>query len=200
VIHSSIILASHNAGKKEELQAVFKHFSLNLENAPTDWPEVEETGLTFVENALLKARSAAAYTQKPALADDSGIVVPALNGAPGIYSARYSGEKATATDNIKKLLQEMKDVPESNRNAFFYCCLVLLKHENDPLPIIAQGIWPGRVLTEPRGTGGFGYDPIMYMPDCGCTAAELPAGEKSKISHRARAAAQLQQQLEQYYA
>ncbi len=192
---SSIILASHNEGKKEELQAVLKHLPFTIENAPAHWPEVEETGLTFVENALLKARSAAAFTQKPAISDDSGIVVPALNGAPGIYSARYAGINAKAQDNIKKLLNDMRDLPENQRHAFFYCCLVYLRDENDPLPIIAEGIWHGTVLTEPRGTNGFGYDPIMYMPDCKCTAAELSDAEKSRLSHRARAAKQLNEKM-----
>ena len=160
----TIILASHNKGKKQELQDVLQAFPFVIQNAPDNWPEVEETGLTFVENALLKARSAAAFTGLPAIADDSGLVVPALNGAPGLYSARYAGEHGNAAENNKKLLQDMQDIPEQNRQAFFYCCLVILRSADDPLPIIAEGRWYGKVLTTPQGTHGFGYDPIVWTP------------------------------------
>lgn len=197
----TIILASHNEGKKEELQAVLKDFPFtipfSIKVAPSDWPEVEETGLTFVENAILKARSAAAFTGLPALSDDSGLVVPALNGAPGIYSARYSGEKATASSNIKKLLDDMRDIPDDQRHAYFYCCLVFMRHADDPLPIIAEGQWHGTILKTPQGTHGFGYDPIVKINDVGCTAAELSDEKKSQQSHRARAAAQLKIKLQE---
>lgn len=192
---NTIILASHNEGKREELQAVLHDFPYTLQNAPEDWPEVEETGLTFVENALLKARSAAQYTGLPALADDSGIVVPALGGAPGIYSARYAGMQANAQDNIQKLLQEMTDVPDHNRHAFFYCCLVLMRHAHDQLPLIAEGIWPGKILFASQGHNGFGYDPIVWIPETQCSAAELSDRDKSRLSHRARAAQALRQKL-----
>ena len=191
-----IILASHNPGKKEELQSVFQHFSITIQNAPDNWPEVEETGLSFVENAILKARSAAVFTGKPAIADDSGIVVPALQGAPGIYSARYAGEKASASDNIDKLLSEMANIPDSDRHAFFYCCLVFLRNGNDPFPVIAEGIWPGHILHARQGNGGFGYDPIVYISEYGCSAAELTEEKKSQLSHRARAAQEMKKKLE----
>jgi XTP/dITP diphosphohydrolase len=191
----TIILASHNLGKRQELQAVLEGFPFTIQNAPDDWPEVDETGLTFVENAILKARSAAQFTGLPALADDSGIVVPALNGAPGIYSARYAGEKATAQDNIRKLLADMTAIPTENRQAFFYCCLVLMLHAHDQSPIIAEGIWPGVILPAPQGNNGFGYDPIVWIPDMQCSAAEMPDSEKSRLSHRARAAQELLKKL-----
>lgn len=192
---STIILASHNLGKRDELQAVFQDFPFVLQNAPDDWPEVAETGLTFVENALLKARSAAAHTGLPALADDSGIVVPALNGAPGIYSARYAGEKANAEDNYNKLLLDMADIPDEKRNAYFYCCLVLMRHKLDQTPIIAEGIWKGSILRAPQGNNGFGYDPVVWIPETQCSAAELADSEKSRLSHRRQAALELKKKL-----
>jgi XTP/dITP diphosphohydrolase len=191
----TLILASHNLGKRDELQAVLQDFPYVIQNAPDDWPEVDETGLTFVENAILKARSAAEHTGLPALADDSGIVVPALNGAPGIYSARYAGEKANAQDNINKLLHDMLDIPETHRQAYFYCCLVFMRHKDDQIPIIAQGMWPGIILRSPQGSNGFGYDPIVWIPETQCSAAELSDSEKSRLIHRARAAAELKNKL-----
>ncbi len=191
----TLILASHNLGKRDELQAVLQDFPYVIQNAPDDWPEVDETGLTFVENAILKARSAAKHTGLPALADDSGIVVPALNGAPGIYSARYAGEKESAQGNINKLLHDMLDIPETHRQAYFYCCLVFMRHKDDQIPIIAQGMWPGIILRSPQGSNGFGYDPIVWIPETQCSAAELSDSEKSRLSHRARAAAELKKKL-----
>jgi XTP/dITP diphosphohydrolase len=149
--------------------------------------EVEETGLTFVENALLKARNATRHTGLPAIADDSGIEVDALHGAPGIYSARYAGEGASDARNLEKLLADLRDVPEARRTARFVCLMVYLRHELDPTPIICQGSWEGRVLFEPRGAGGFGYDPVFFVPTHSCSSAELPPEVKNQLSHRGQA-------------
>ena len=143
--------------------------------------------LTFVENALLKARNAASHTGLAAIADDSGIEVDALNGAPGIYSARYGGKGATDADNLRKLLEALRDVPDAERGARFVCLIVYLRHAGDPTPVIAQGIWEGRILREPRGGGGFGYDPVFWVPTHQCTSAELPAEVKNALSHRGQA-------------
>ncbi len=181
-----IVLASSNAGKIKELSALL--LPLNIELIPQlalGVNDAEETGITFVENALLKARHAAAQTGLPAIADDSGLVVPALQGAPGIYSARYAGKKAESNDNIAKLLHELAQVPEENRQAYFFCCLTFLSHAQDPTPLICTGKWYGKILHETRGTQGFGYDPIFYLPDQGKTAAELPLEIKNTLSHRA---------------
>ena len=154
-------------------------------------PEVEETGLTFVENALLKARHAAQHTGLPALADDSGLVVDALGGAPGIYSARYAGPGAGDQANMDKLLQALAGVSAEQRSGRFVCALVLLHHAADPTPIICQASWEGMILTEPRGTHGFGYDPVFFVPDQNRTAAELDPASKNRLSHRGRALAEL---------
>ncbi len=158
-------------------------------------PEAEETGLTFVENAILKARNAALYTGLPALADDSGLAVDALGGAPGIYSARYAGFGAGDRANIDKLLAELAGVPAERRTARFVCALALLHHPADPTPLICQGSWEGIILTEPRGVGGFGYDPVFFVPGENRTAAELEPAVKNRLSHRGRALAQLAQLL-----
>ncbi len=152
---------------------------------------VEETGLTFVENALLKARAASQASGLPALGDDSGLVVDALNGQPGIYSARFAGENATDQDNNALLLERLDGVPMERRQASFYCCLALLRHAADPAPIIVSGIWHGHILETPRGDNGFGYDPLFQDPHLGITAAELPFSEKARISHRGKALAEL---------
>jgi XTP/dITP diphosphohydrolase len=186
-----IVLATNNRGKIAELQAILSpticisQDSLGIEPAA-------ETGLSFIENALIKARAASRMANKPALADDSGLVVPSLNGAPGIYSARFAGENASDADNIRLLLQRLENRPSSDRSAFFYCAIALVQHANDPMPIIACGQWSGMINTEPSGNQGFGYDPIFYLPDYQCTAAELPSQVKNSISHRAKALAQLQ--------
>ncbi|HYQ38633.1 MAG TPA: RdgB/HAM1 family non-canonical purine NTP pyrophosphatase, partial [Pseudomonas sp.] len=156
--------------------------------------EPEETGLSFVENAILKARHAARVSGLPALADDSGLAVDALGGAPGIYSARYAGGKDDAANNAK-LLAELADVPDAERGAQFVCALALVRHAEDPLPILCEGLWHGRILHEARGEHGFGYDPLFWVPECDCASAELPAAEKNRLSHRARAMAQLKQRL-----
>jgi len=185
------VLASGNLGKLAEMQFLLSDASMSvLPQSEFQVPEVEETGLTFVENALIKARHAAKYAQLPAIADDSGLEVDALQGAPGIYSARYA-QQTGGSDNNKRLLQALKDVPEDQRNARFQCVIVLLRHEKDPMPVICQGTWTGRILLAPQGQFGFGYDPIFYVPSQQCSAAELAPHVKNKISHRGQALAQL---------
>lgn len=183
-----IIFASNNLGKINELQHLLAGTDLEIiPQKKLSVPDISETGTTFVENALLKARHACQQTGLPAIADDSGLIVNALKGAPGIYSARYAGEKANSKDNINKLLNEMRQSPESNRDAYFYCVLVMMMHEHDPTPLICEGAWQGVILTAPRGDNGFGYDPIFFDRDEGVTAAELPLFKKNQISHRAKA-------------
>lgn len=191
-----LILATGNPGKVRELEAVLAGFDLDI--APQSAfavPEVEETGLTFVENALIKARNAARHGGLPALADDSGLVVDALEGAPGIYSARYAGPGANDRANIDKLLAELAGLPAARRSARFVCALALLRHPADPTPLICQASWEGMVLAEPRGAGGFGYDPVFWVPDQGRTAAELEPDVKNRLSHRGQALALLRQRL-----
>lgn len=183
-----VVLASSNPGKVREVGQILA--SLDMAVAPQSEfgvPDADETGLTFIENALLKARNAASHTGLPAIADDSGIEVDALNGAPGIYSARYAGPGASDTDNLRKLLAALREVPEAGRGARFVCLIVYLRHAADPTPIIAQGIWEGRILNEPRGSGGFGYDPVFWVPTHQCASAELPAEVKNALSHRGQA-------------
>jgi XTP/dITP diphosphohydrolase len=186
--YTKVVLASNNAGKVREFNQLFKAF--NIEVVPQqefNIEEVEETGLTFVENALLKARHAAKISGLPAIADDSGIEVDALQGAPGIYSARFSGENATDKTNCDKLLRDLKDTPTDQRNARFQCLLVFMRHGNDPVPLICQGSWEGQILTEPQGDNGFGYDPIFYIEAHQCSAAQLQSEVKNKLSHRGKA-------------
>ena len=183
-----LVLASHNAGKLVEMQEILADLPLQITSAAElGLGDVEETGLTFIENAILKARHAAKVTALPAIADDSGLAVDVLGGAPGIYSARYSGEDATDQKNLQKLLETMKDVPDDQRQARFHCVLVYLRHAEDPTPLVCHGSWPGVITREPAGTGGFGYDPIFFVPSEGKTAAELTREEKSAISHRGQA-------------
>lgn len=192
-----IVLATANPGKLRELQAVLA--GLDFEIVPQSAfgvPEAEETGLTFIENALLKARNAALYTGLPALADDSGLAVDALGGVPGIYSARYAGAGAGDRANIGKLLAELEGVPAERRTARFVCVLALLHHPADPTPLICQGSWEGTILTEPRGEGGFGYDPIFFAPGEQRTAAELEPAVKNQISHRGQALVLLRRYLQ----
>jgi XTP/dITP diphosphohydrolase len=183
-----IVLASSNPGKVREINAMLAGLHLTVvPQSDFSVVEVEETGLTFVENALLKARNATRHTGLPAIADDSGIEVDALHGAPGIYSARYAGEGASDARNLEKLLADLRDVPEARRTARFVCLMVYLRHELDPTPIICQGSWEGRVLFEPRGAGGFGYDPVFFVPTHSCSSAELPPEVKNQLSHRGQA-------------
>ena len=191
-----IILASNNEGKIIELQALLDAFNYTIiPQTQLGIPEIAETGLTFVENAIAKARHACQLGKQPAIADDSGLVVPALAGAPGIYSARYAGKNATARANIEKLLSEMRDVLPEKRGAHFHCTLVYLTHAEDPAPLICEGIWIGSILSAPTGTRGFGYDPLFYDPYEKCSAAELPLEKKNKISHRGQALRTLLEKL-----
>lgn len=183
-----VVLATGNAGKVRELASLLSDFGLDVV-AQTDLgvDSAEETGLTFIENAILKARHAAQITGLPAIADDSGLAVDALGGAPGIYSARYSGEDATDRQNLEKLLHTLQDIPDEKRQAQFHCVLVYMRHADDPTPVVCHGRWPGVIACEPAGDGGFGYDPIFFVPSEGKTAAELTREEKSAISHRGQA-------------
>jgi XTP/dITP diphosphohydrolase len=185
---SKIVLASGNKGKLREFAEMFAPFNIDvLPQSDFNVPEAEETGLTFIENAIIKARNAALHTGLPAIADDSGIEVDYLLGAPGIYSARYSGEHATDESNLKALLQALDGVPDNERAARYQCVLVLMRHSKDPSPLIAQADWQGRILTAPTGNGGFGYDPIFWVPETECSAAELSSEQKHAISHRGKA-------------
>jgi len=196
-----IVLASNNKGKMREFGEMLA--TLNMEVIPQanfDIEDADETGLTFVENAIIKARHASAIAGLPAIADDSGLEVDFLNGAPGIYSARYSdmenaGKDATDEKNLLKLLDALKDVPEEKRTARFQCVLVYMRHAADPTPIICQGAWEGIITTEKHGDDGFGYDPIFYVPEYNCTAAELKSEQKNKLSHRGMALDALMKKL-----
>lgn len=192
-----LVLASGNAGKLTELRALLgSGFELHAQSE-FGIEDAEETGATFVENAILKARHAARISGLPALADDSGLCVDALRGAPGLYSARYAGKHGDHQANIDKLLRDLDGVADAGRTARFVCVLVLLQHADDPLPVIAQGLWEGRILRARAGHGGFGYDPVFFSPTHGCSAAELPAEIKNRDSHRGLALAQLQIALRQ---
>ncbi|WP_457667069.1 XTP/dITP diphosphatase [Thiolapillus sp.] len=183
-----IVLASNNQGKVREIGQLLADQEMEvLPQSAFDIPETEETGLTFVENAILKARNAAALSGLPAIADDSGLEVDALKGAPGIYSARFAGPDASDADNNRKMLAELEDVPDAQRTARFQCLMVYMRHGEDPVPIICQGTWEGRILHSPRGENGFGYDPLFFVPEKDCSAAELPAEVKNAMSHRGKA-------------
>ena len=187
-----IVLASGNVGKAREISEMLANHRIEvLPQSAFNVVEVEETGLTFVENALLKARNAAAQSGLPAIADDSGLEVDALHGAPGIYSARYAGSTASDSDNLTKLLTALADVPGAQRTARFQCLIVYMEHANDPTPLICQGTWEGRILFESRGTQGFGYDPVFFVRTHNCSAAELPPVAKNNLSHRGQALRQL---------
>jgi XTP/dITP diphosphohydrolase len=186
--NKKIIFASSNPGKINELQAMLENFHWQIiPQATLGIEDADETGLTFVENALLKARHACEQSGKPAIADDSGLVVYALDGAPGIYSARYAGKHSDSKRNTEKLLAEMEGIPDENRRAHFHCSLVYMEHAKDPAPIICEGIWYGTILHSPTGTSGFGYDPVFYDENEKGSAAELPPEIKNKISHRGQA-------------
>lgn len=188
----NVVIASDNKGKILEIQSYLGDLAITLVPQSTfAIPAIEETGLSFVENALLKARNAAKHSGLPALADDSGLAVDALEGEPGIYSARYAGINASDDDNIQKLLNNMASIPEGHREASFYCALAFVRHARDPVPIICLGQWQGTLLTQRQGTQGFGYDPIFYVPQTHCSAAELSLTQKNQLSHRAKALKQL---------
>ena len=187
-----IILASGNAGKLREFQQLLADCGFDvIPQSAYQIDNADETGLTFVENAIIKARHACQHTGLPAIADDSGLEVDALNGRPGIYSARYAGTQASDSANNTKLLQELNDVMEDQRTARYHCVLAFMQHAEDPTPILCHGVWEGRILSTPRGEGGFGYDPLFFVPTHNCAAAELDKAEKNRISHRGIAMAQL---------
>ncbi|ARU30052.1 XTP/dITP diphosphatase [Cellvibrio sp. PSBB006] len=187
-----IILASGNAGKLREFQQLLADCGFDvIPQSAYQIDNADETGLTFVENAIIKARHACQHTGLPAIADDSGLEVDALNGRPGIYSARYAGTQASDSANNTKLLQELNDVMEDQRTARYHCVLAFMWHAEDPTPILCHGVWEGRILSTPRGEGGFGYDPLFFVPTHNCAAAELDKAEKNRISHRGIAMAQL---------
>ena len=191
-----LVLASSNTGKLAELRPLLADTGLELvAQSELGVQDAIEDGLTFVENALIKARHACRQTGLPALADDSGIVVDALGGAPGLVSAHYAGVHGDGPGNIARVLRELEDVPEERRTARFHCTLVLLRHSEDPQPIIAEGSWEGRILFAPRGDGGFGYDPIFYDPALRAGAGEMSAELKNRVSHRGRALAVLREKL-----
>jgi XTP/dITP diphosphohydrolase len=185
-----LVLATRNQGKVEEMRPMLAGIGFNLINqTDTDIPSAVEDGATFVENALIKARAVARATGLACIADDSGLVVQALNGAPGIYSARYAGEDASDADNNHRLLEALSE--QTDRRAFFFCCMIFLRSAQDPTPLIATAQWHGEILQAPRGDGGFGYDPLFWLPKHQQSAAQLPKATKNKISHRGQACAQL---------
>ncbi|WP_261816016.1 XTP/dITP diphosphatase [Vibrio gallicus] len=191
-----LVLATGNQGKVREMANLLSDFGFDV-RAQSEFKvsDVPETGTTFIENAIIKARHAAQQTGLPAIADDSGLEVDFLQGAPGIYSARYAGEDASDQQNLEKLLEEMKDVPQPSRSARFHCVLVYMRHANDPTPIVCHGKWEGRILSEAQGENGFGYDPVFYVPEDDCASAELPAERKKQLSHRGKALTKLFQEL-----
>ena len=192
----TLVLATSNRGKLAEIRPVLADCGWNLvAQSELGVEGAIEDGKTFVENALIKARNACARTGLPALADDSGLVIDALNGAPGLISAHYAGTHGDSAGNIARVLRELEGVPAEKRSARFLSCIVLLRHAEDPQPIIAEGLWEGRILGAPRGTEGFGYDPIFFDPALNAGAAELPPELKNRVSHRGRALARLLERL-----
>lgn len=195
-----IVLATGNRGKARELAQMLA--DLHVEVVPQSEFNItgaEESGITFIENALIKARHAAALTGLPAIADDSGIAVEGLNGAPGVYSAHYAGPGATDGTNVQKLLDDTRHLPDGQRAACFICVLAYMTHAKDPMPIIAQGVWAGELLRAPVGGNGFGYDPIFYVPAHGCSSAQLPPEVKNQLSHRGQALRALLKQFTERY-
>ena len=191
-----LVLASSNPGKLEELRHLLADAGIELvAQSDLGVADADETGLSFVENAILKARHAARASGLPALADDSGLCVDALHGAPGLYSARYAGAHGDAQANIDKLLHALREVPQARRSARFVCVLVLLRHADDPQPLVAEGTWEGRIALERHGEGGHGYDPVFFDPAQDQTAAQMPAELKNRISHRGQALAELRHRL-----
>ena len=185
---SRIVLASNNPGKVREFNELLAGAALEVvPQSALGVEDIEETGLSFVENAILKARNAALVTGLPAIADDSGLEVDALQGAPGIYSARYGGADTNDEKNLQKLLNDLREVPSAQRTARFQCLMVYMRHASDPTPLIFQGTWEGRILSEPAGENGFGYDPIFYVPGQDCSSAQLSAAVKNRLSHRGQA-------------
>jgi XTP/dITP diphosphohydrolase len=193
-----LVIASGNKGKLRELSALLEPLDYQVHTqSEFNVPDVEETGTTFVENAIIKARNAALHTGLPAIADDSGIEVDALEGAPGVYSARFSGTDATDEKNNALLVEKMTQVPESQRTARYRAVIVYMRHAKDPSPLICEGSWEGRIVLEPQGEGGFGYDPYFWIPTHDCTSAQLSAEEKNALSHRGQALRELVSKLTQ---
>ncbi|MBQ4832856.1 RdgB/HAM1 family non-canonical purine NTP pyrophosphatase [Pseudoalteromonas sp. MMG010] len=186
----TLVLATGNRGKVDELASMLSPLNINVvPQSEFNVGEVAETGTTFVENAIIKARHAAKITSMPAIADDSGLEVDGLNGAPGVYSARYSGDDASDQQNIDKLMHELGDNPV--RSARFWCVLVFMRHSEDPTPLICSASWEGEITLKQHGEGGFGYDPVFFIPELNCTSAQLSKSQKNAISHRAQALAKL---------
>ncbi len=193
-----LVLASGNPGKLRELSAILDELGYQL-HAQSEFgvDEVAETGTTFVENAIIKARHAATITGLPALADDSGIEVDALDGAPGVYSARFAGANADDAANNALLVDKLRNVPPAERRARYRAVIVLMRHAADPSPLICEGSWEGMIQLDPAGDGGFGYDPYFFLPDLGCTSAQLSASEKNRLSHRGAALQELKRKLKE---
>ena len=195
---TQLVLASGNPGKLRELSVILDDLGYQLlPQSEFDVAEVAETGTTFVENAIIKARHAAQQTGLPSLADDSGIEVDALDGAPGVYSARFAGVDADDAANNRLLVEKLRDVPAAERGARYRAVIVLMRHAGDPAPLICEGSWEGVIQLTPAGDGGFGYDPYFYLPELGCTSAELSATEKNRLSHRGKALAELKRKLQE---
>ncbi|WP_434358508.1 XTP/dITP diphosphatase [Parasalinivibrio latis] len=185
---SKLVLATGNQGKVKEMADLLADFGFEvMAQSEFSVSDAEETGTTFIENAIIKARHAARETGLPAIADDSGLEVDALAGAPGVYSARYAGEGKGNKANLDLLLENMKDVPEDQRTARFHCVLVMMRHANDPTPLVCHGKWEGKITFEPKGENGFGYDPVFWVGEHGCTSAELEPAVKKQLSHRGQA-------------
>ncbi len=196
-----IVLASSNPGKLAEMRAILAELGIELvAQSAFGVVDADETGATFIENAMIKARQAARVSGLPAIGDDSGLCVDALGGAPGLFSARYAGQHGDAAANIVKLLGALHSVPETLRSAHFHCSIVLLRGAADPAPLLAEGRWHGRILEAPRGTGGFGYDPVFFDPQLGRSAAELEAMSKNRVSHRGQALSRLRTLLDTWTA
>ena len=200
--HNEWVLASNNKGKLAEFKRLFAEANLDVTIIPQGQLDIEdaiEDGLSFIENAIIKARHASRISGKPAIADDSGLCVPVLGNAPGIYSARYAGEHGNDTLNNNKLIADLQPIRDAQTDTpiegLFVCILAMVRHADDPLPIIAQGLWHGEILTQPHGDGGFGYDPLFWLPDLQATAASLSAADKNRVSHRGQAIHQLLEQL-----
>lgn len=195
-----LVLASSNKGKIAEIQAMLKHQNIEIvSQSHFDVPDAEETGTTFIENAIIKARQATKISGLPAIADDSGLEVDALNGAPGVYSARYAGLPSNDKKNTAKLLNALSDVAQEKRTARFHCVMVFMAHANDPSPLISHGVWEGRIAFQENGDNGFGYDPVFFTPEHQCLSAELAPSIKNTISHRAKALNQLMPQISDYF-
>jgi XTP/dITP diphosphohydrolase len=200
-MNQRIVLASGNKGKIAEIQDILKQQAIEvISQSHFNVSEVDETGTTFIENAIIKARHASAISKLPTIADDSGLEVDALQGKPGVYSARYAGLPSNDQHNTNKLLQALIDTPEGLRTARFHCVMVFMAHENDPSPLIGHGAWEGNITFQKSGNNGFGYDPVFYVPEHHCTSAELPATTKNSISHRAQALQLLMPQISDYFA